>query len=216
MRLLARRERGLTLLLAALALPGCSAGEREADAPGSAMSDSIAPAPAASTPTDSVAAARPRPPRPPLPPARDADQDFLRHMLDHHETVIALAHGGMMEPAGHQAHGQQADPAAFDSRLDAERQEMLALLERFYGETYSPRADLDSGTAMAGAEHAPASAADGGMDMSANAAAPYRAGAALVDRYLSRLTRREVRAIARRLRTSQLELARQVASPSEP
>lgn len=214
MRRLTGRGPRLSLLLASLSLPACSAAEREADAPSSTGGDSIALAPAASLAPDSVAAASPRPPRPPLSPARDADQDFLRHMLDHHETVIALAHGGMMEPAGHQVHGQKADPAAFDSRLDGERQEMLALLARFYGETYSPRAQLDSGMAAAGAEHPPASAAPGAMDMSTDAGAPYRAGAALVDRYLSRLTRSEVRALARRLRESQLELARQMAAPS--
>ena len=71
-----------------------------------------------------VAARQPAPP-----PARDADQDFLRHMLDHSETVLVTVHAQMMEPAGHAEHGMSADPAGLDAKIDVEKREMLALLK---------------------------------------------------------------------------------------
>lgn len=138
-----------------------------------------------SNPPVTVFAARPAPP-----PARDADQDFLRHMLDHHETVVAAAHAEMMEPAGHGAHGTKRDPAEWDVMLDAEKLEMLALLKRHYGEEYSPRPAGEPGQQPL--------------------AAQLREGTAMTERFAPRLRRAEVRALARRLGASQRELAQKL------
>lgn len=203
------RTRPLFVLAVMAAIGGCSADDR---APVSDTAGVPAiPLTAANAPTSAPEPVAALPPRPPLPPARDADQEFLRHMLDHHETVIAVAHAQMMAPAGHAAHGGGADPAAFDSRLDAEKLEMLALLSRLYGESFSPRPDSAAGMAAerGGATASAASEGEHGAP-EADLGAQLQAGATLVDRFLPRLTRPQVREVARRVPASQLELARMV------
>ena len=157
--------------------------------------------------------------RPADAPARDADQDFLHHMLDHHETVGTAVHAQMMDPSGHASHGTKMDPSEWDGRLDAEKREMLALLKKHYGEDYSPRATATpQGTATpAGAIGMPApTAAPTEQEEAEHMAgqvrivAQLRGGASLADRFLPQLKRRDVRDLAGRVRTSQLELARKV------
>lgn len=151
------------------------------------------------------------------PPARDAEQDFLRHMLDHHETVLAIVHSQMMEPAGHDAHGKKTDPVAWDAKLDVEKREMLALLKKHYKEDYSPR--LLPATATAGVSSnmgqmpmrqgtaTSEQEAEKMMRVEALLTAQLRKGARLADRFAPKLKRREVRDLARRMRALQLELA---------
>lgn len=207
----------LLSLAITLASGSCAGGDRsrgEDDTVGGATVATVA---ASVPPTEGIRAGTgaPTPLRQPLAAARDADQDFLRHMLDHHETVIAVAHDQMMAPAGHAAHGGGADPAAFDSKLDAEKLEMLALLSRLYGEAYSPRADAPAteSTSVGDTTSGSAAQAEHGMPQ-ADLAAQLRAGANLTDRFLPKLTRPQVREVALRIRASQLELARMV--PSAP
>ncbi|GLC28213.1 hypothetical protein [Roseisolibacter agri] len=221
MRLLGIRPVGrMAALLASAAALGCTRG-READRRGdSATRDPVPTTVAAPAPARAASAPLP-PPAPPAPPAsvaalpaaRDADQDFLRHMLDHHEALITSAHEGMMQPAGHAAHGTAQDPAETDAALDAEKREMLALLDRLYGEQYSPRPGAGSavdpsrtgGAARPTpplpareAAHAAAAASEAG-----SAPARYREGVELIDRFLPRLRRPAVRALAVRLRATQ-------------
>lgn len=123
-------------------------------------------------------------------PARDADQLFLRRMLDHHETVVAHAHAAMTSEAGHGEHGGSGDPAEFDALLDRDKSGMLALLDSVYGERYSP--------------HPPDTT---GLDF----AARLRAGVGLVDQSLPKLGRRDVRAIAVRIRATHSRILAQMA-----
>lgn len=154
-------------------------------------------------------------------------------MLDHHETVLAAVHAEMVEPAKHAEHGTKADPAEWDGRLDVEKREMLALLKEHYGEDYSPWATppvpapvpappgSDSSHGMAGMSM-PAGSAAGTMQGEHMAeespvAGQLRDGAALADRFAPKLTRPAVRSMARRIRASQLELARKVSpQPATP
>lgn len=138
-----------------------------------------------------------------VPPARDADQAFLRRMLDGHERALATTHALMMEPAGHDAHGKAGDPASFDGRLDQEKQQMLALLARHYGEQYSPVAATAPPAQSAGDASPPDH--ETGMGL---LAAQLDSGAVLAARTASRLQRPEVRALATRLAASGRELAR--------
>lgn len=200
-----------------LTLGGCRAEERPLVDSTAAASGVAAGGTTASRAESARGATATPTPRPPLDPARDADQDFLRHMLDHHETVLALTHAQMMDPAGHAAHGGASDPTAMDAKLDAEKMEMLALLSRVYGEDYSPRASEAPGpVASAPASGTSPSAAeqDHGDELARALATQLRAGAALAERYSPRLTRPAVRDLARRLRASQLELVRQMEPPA--
>lgn len=124
-------------------------------------------------------------------PARDADQLFLRRMLDHHETVVAHAHAAMMSKAGHEVHGGGADPVAFDAMLDRDKLRMLAFLDSVYGEKYSPH---------------PADTA--ALDF----AARLRAGLRMIDESMPQLRRPAVRDIARKMRATHAQILTQLDS----
>lgn len=177
---------------------------------GDRPADSVAPSGGSAAPSraSDVAALPPSPaptPATPLRRARDRDQAFLREMLDHHEAALALAHAQMMAPAGHSAHGTSSDPGDVDADLDAEKREMLALLQSLYAEAYSPRAAAADTATSTGADH---------MRYQTELAAQFRAGVALVDRYEPELRRPGIRALARRLRTSQLSALRLLGEAS--
>ena len=209
-------------LLAACTLTACSS--RDADGGADTSSPAI---PAIAPQPDTTAQVPvPRGPRPPLTPARDADQDFLRHMLDHHETVLVTVHAEMMEPAKHAEHGTASDPVELDGQLDKEKLEMLAMLKQYYGEDYSPWAAT---TVPASTEHStagsprpmPADMAHDSMPgIGAKAPSPLaaqlREGAALAQRLAPTLTRPAVRALALRIRASHLAMAKKVDEASTP
>lgn len=169
------------------------------------------------------ATAAPTAQQPAAPPARDAEQDFLRHMLDHHETVLAIVHDQMMEPLGHAAHGKKADPVAWDAKLDVEKREMLALLKKYYDEDYSPRPAMPA-TTIAGVsgdmgqmpmregKATSEQEAEKMMRVQALLTDQLREGVRLAGRFAPKLKRREVRDLARRMRAVQLELAAELGA----
>lgn len=176
--------RRLTAASAALLL-GCGA-----DSSSSASDSTLAMTGISTWPArDTIGLAAPHPAAPS--PPRDADQRFLRSMLDHHETVVAHAHAAMSAEAGHAEHGGGSDPAAFDATLDRDKLAMLALLESVYGEKYSPH---------------PADTT--GLDFSAR----LRAGIQMVDENAARLRRQDVRALARRIRLTHSTILAQLDS----
>lgn len=164
----------------------------------------------------------PAAPLPSLTPSRDDDQEFLRHMVDHHAMVVAHVHGQMMDPSGHAAHGTSMDPSEWDSRLDAEKAALLGLLKKFYGEDYTARAS--AAPVMTGGATAepmkgmvmPAGESDSATDARHDASramlvAMLRGGAKLVDRHMPTLRRPAVRDLARRIRASELEMEKRLA-----
>ncbi len=185
-----------SLACAATILAGCSAGGSSSDAHSGdtvaaagnrIASDSFANAAA----PGAVIAASPVKPGPHL---GDPDRDFLHHMLDHYEAVLLIVHDDMMKPEGHAIHGSGADPLEHDAALDAEKQQMLMLLNKMYGEQYSPRP----------VSAKPVASAAGKAKPDPPLATHFRAGVALVDRSLSALERREVRGLAIKMRATQL------------
>ncbi len=122
----------------------------------------------------------------------DADRDFLHHMLDHYEAVLRIVHDDMMKTEGHDMHGSGADPVEHDAALDAEKQQMLMLLKTLYGEQYSPQPVA-----------AKAAAVTGKIRLQESLATHFRAGIALVDRSLRGIERRDVRALAIKVRATQ-------------
>ncbi len=133
----------------------------------------------------------------------DTDKDFLHHMLDHYEAVLVLVHADMMKPEGHGMHGKNGDPVERDAALDAEKTQMLQLLNKLYGEAYSPRPVPAAETA----------AEKGNKVIHASLATHFRSGVSLVDRSASRLRNPEVRTLAKRMRATQLALLK--ATPDE-
>lgn len=197
----------LVLLAAMAAGTGCSLDIKDDSraASGGADTPRVAAPPATAIAAADTITPLP-PPRPPLSRARDADHEFLRRMLDHHEAVLAIVHEHMTRPAGHAAHGTIADPVEWDAVLDAEKLEMLALLKSLYGEEFSPRATTRAPMGAAGHAEPPGGEHEGAEP--SPLVKTLREGDALIARAAPALTRKAVRDLARRLRASHRELAR--------
>ncbi|MDQ6885832.1 MAG: hypothetical protein M3068_00920 [Gemmatimonadota bacterium] len=156
-------------------------------------------------------------------PARDPDQRFLRQMLDHHERIIRLVHERASQPASHREHGRSRDPFETDVRLDNEKFEMIALLKLLYQDEHSPRPlrspdsaahrareKRDSARARAGASASMGSEAERIYQEALGDA--LRHGVALIDQWRPSLLRANVRALANRLRQTQVALLREINS----
>ncbi len=154
-----------------------------------------------------AAASSSTPGRHPLPisRARDSDQRFLRLMLNHHEMLLTLLHERMLSPGGHGDHGSGADPAALDAYIDAEKAEMLAVLKRLYGESYSP--EIPHTTPHAGVESPTA--------RHARLMSVLQSGPALVDISMPGLRNPAVIELARKIRSTQQRHARAIRSVEE-
>lgn len=131
-------------------------------------------------------------------PPQDADHEFLRMMSDHHEGLVVMAMDAMtravddsVKSAAHQLHTTQA----------AQQDTMVTMIQRAYGERHQPTimpknaAQADSLRQMSGAE------ADGYFLRTT--IAHHEEGIEMIDRFLPRFTRSEVRQMAEKMREGQ-------------
>lgn len=207
-----RQMRRLTFGALGAMLSACGGADSKPDSP-SIADDYAVTIPGA----DTLPTGTPVAPRPPLSPPRDADQEFLRRMLDHQEILRELVHAEMMEPAGHATHGAANDPGRIDVILDSEAETMLRALEELYGERFSPRPPAHregrsvpgSAAPVAGAAGAHAASPSEHHDLSG----ALREGLAIISAFSPRLTRDRVRVIARSLRASHVALLETQAAP---
>jgi uncharacterized protein (DUF305 family) len=130
--------------------------------------------------------------------ARDADQEFARMMVDHHQGMIVMAQQAMergsTEAVKTEAHGMH-------QKQETEQKELLALLQREYQDTHQPtvtpsnRAMADSISAKQGADY--------DMAFRMHTIAHHREAIQMVDQFLPRLTRPELRTMAERMKADQ-------------
>jgi uncharacterized protein (DUF305 family) len=130
--------------------------------------------------------------------ARDADQEFARMMVDHHHGMIVMAQQAMergsTEAVKTEAHGMH-------QKQETEQKELLALLQREYQDTHQPtvmpsnRAMADSLSAKQGADY--------DMAFRMHTIAHHRQAIQMVDQFLPRLTRPELRSMAERMKADQ-------------
>ena len=132
------------------------------------------------------------------PPARDAEQEFLRMMADHHEGLVRMATAAMSEASqpttqgdAHNLHTKQAD----------EQKKMIAMMQAQYGETVTPvvlpsnKAMIDSLAAKSGTEY--------DRTFYRNVIAHHREGIRMTDEFLPRLTKADVKQMAERMKADQ-------------
>lgn len=113
----------LTVLAASAAIgTGCAGG----DAPSDTV---VADTPAAAAPAAHDMAAMDRP------AAKDADHEFLRMMIDHHEGIIQMGMAAMTKASTQQA---KDDAHKLHTKQLAEQKEMQAIVSSSYGETVMP------------------------------------------------------------------------------
>jgi uncharacterized protein (DUF305 family) len=174
-----RRAIGV-LSVATLFAVACSSGDEQETAAASPDSGEVVPA--------SAAAAAPQ----------DADHEFLRMMSDHHEGLVVMGQDAMsraaddsVRNAAHMLHTKQA----------AGRDTMVMMISQTYNEQYTPKmmpknqAQADTLRQRQGGE----------IDryFLQTTIAHHEEGIAMIDRFMQRFTKPDVRAMAERMRGEQ-------------
>ncbi|MEW5931670.1 MAG: DUF305 domain-containing protein [Gemmatimonadota bacterium] len=180
-------------LAAALLLAACSSGEGGGGdaAPADTAAESqtaVAPAPSSDTSMAGMQHA----------PARDADQEFLRMMVDHHQGLLQMAQQAVEKGSTPEV---QAEGRTLLQKQQTEQQEMLGILQREYNDTHQPTV-MPSNRAMADSL-AGKTGTDFDMAFRMNVIAHHQEGIRMTDQFLPRLTRPEVRTMAERSKQDQ-------------
>lgn len=131
-------------------------------------------------------------------PARDADQEFLRMMSDHHEGLIGMVSAAMSKASTEQA---RADAHALHTKQQREQTEMVALAASAYADTIVPMT-MPGGQAMNDTLQS-RSGADYDRTLYRMLIQHHREGVGMIDRFLPRLSRADVRQMAERMRADQ-------------
>ncbi len=129
--------------------------------------------------------------------ARVADQEFLKQMSDHHQGLVAMAHEAMEKTGS----AVQQEATTLDQKQDEEIEQMLTILLRDYSDPHTPTVAPEA-QAMADAL-ASKSGADYDMTFRMNVVEHHKQGIAMVDRFLPRLTREDVRTMAQQMKYDQ-------------
>lgn len=170
-------------------LAGCGSDEGAASGDQASVDSAV---PAAAAPADTSMAGMQHA------AARDADQEFARMMVDHHQGMIVMAQQAMgrgsTEAVKTEAHGMH-------QKQETEQKELLALLQREYQDTHQP-AGTPSNRAMADSLSAK-QGADYDMAFRMHTIAHHRQAIQMVDQFLPRLTRPELRSMAERMKADQ-------------
>lgn len=129
---------------------------------------------------------------------RDAEHEFLRKMIDHHEGMIQMATAAMNKASksttqgdAHNLHTKQAD----------EQKKMIADVQAQYGETVTPMV-MPEHKAMADTL-ATKSGADYDRTFYRLTVQHHREGIQMTDEMLPRFTKADVKAMAEKMKTEQ-------------
>lgn len=132
------------------------------------------------------------------PEARDADQEFLRMMADHHDGLVQMATAAMTKAS---RPATQGDAHSLHTRQAAERDSMVGILRSAYGDSHAPtvtakhRAQNDSLQAMSGAQY--------DRTFYRMIVDHHREAVVMIDSMLPRLARPDVKRMAEKMRSDQ-------------
>ena len=163
-------------------------------APGGETNDSAAPGPQ----TDSVAGTATTAATSTRPQARDAEHEFLRMMVDHHEGLIEMASAAMTRAS---RSSTQGDAHQLHTKQEEDQQRMLAMLRTQYSDSMTPmilpgnRAMIDSLAGKTGASY--------DTTFYQSIIAHHDEGVRMMDQHLAHLSKPEVRQMAERMKTEQ-------------
>jgi uncharacterized protein (DUF305 family) len=130
--------------------------------------------------------------------AKDADHEFLRRMSDHHEGLIQMATQAMSRAS---SSATQSEAHQLHQKQQQERDQMVGMIRTAYGETHTPsvmpahRAMNDSLQQKSGAEY--------DRDFYRHVVMHHREGVRMIDEFLARLTRPDVRQMAEKMKADQ-------------
>lgn len=184
---------GFTFALAGIvALSACAGGDDSAGAPDTAAAQAMADTPMVGMDHSNMPGMANRP------PATDADHEFLRMMVDHHAGLIEMSTAAMTKAS---LPATQADAHELHTKQDQESKEMIAMVQRDYGETITPQV-MPSNRAMNEALQTK-SGADYDRTYYGNVIQHHREGIQMTDQLLPRLTKPAVREMAEKMKAEQ-------------
>jgi uncharacterized protein (DUF305 family) len=190
-----RRAAGLAcVLLVAFVVASCARPDQDETAGDTAG----APAPAPSAGADTGMGAMKHANMPGMAGAQDADQEFLGMMVDHHEGLIVMMDESMERASAASA---KADAKRLHDKQHDSRDRMLGILRSAYNDSHeasvmpSDKAMNDSLQRQSGAAY--------DRDMYRHIVMHHREGVRMVDDFLPRLKRADVRQMAERMRAEQ-------------
>lgn len=132
------------------------------------------------------------------PAPKDADQEFLRMMSDHHEGLVQMGSAAMTKASKPET---QADAHKLHTKQQEEQQKMLGMLKTSYGDSITPmvvpsnKAMNDSLAAKSGVEY--------DRTFYGNVVKHHQEGVKMVDDFLPRLTKPDVKQMAEKMKTDQ-------------
>jgi uncharacterized protein (DUF305 family) len=130
--------------------------------------------------------------------ARDADQEFLRKMADHHEGLVQMTNQAMTKAS---SPATQSEAHQLHQKQQREIEQMLGMLRSAYGETYTPtvvpehRAMIDSLQRESGTKY--------DRDFYRYLITHHREALQMIDQFLPRLTRPDLRQMAEKMKADQ-------------
>lgn len=132
-------------------------------------------------------------------PARDADQEFLRKMVDHHEGLIQ-----MMDPALEKASAAtaKADAKQVHDKQHEEQERMIGILKSSYDETADPHV-MPNNKAMVDDLTNSAAGAAYDRKMYQHLIMHHEEGIAMMNELLPRLTNPDVKRMAEQMKADQ-------------
>ncbi|MDQ3516410.1 MAG: DUF305 domain-containing protein [Gemmatimonadota bacterium] len=137
-------------------------------------------------------------------PAKDADHEFLRMMVDHHEGMIVMADTALDRLTGATA---KADARKLHDVQRQERDRMIGMIKDWYSEAYMPM-PMPSNTAMIDSLQRTSRGSVYDRVFYRQVVNHHTEALRMVDAYLPRAKRAEVRQMAEKMRTDQ---AREIA-----
>ena len=129
----------------------------------------------------------------------NADQDFLRMMSDHHKGMIAMAHP-TMDGKGSTA-TVRADARKIDAAQDAEIDQMVTMLEKDFKDPYQPKFTPGNQAMIDLLAKQTGTAYDRTFYM--NVVKHHREALAMIDEYMPKLTRADLKAMAQKMKADQ-------------
>lgn len=187
-------------VLAALLLTGACAGGGEGSAGDTAGATAAAATPAAGDTTGTMAGMdhSNMPGMASRPPAKDADHEFLRMMSDHHAGLVQMASAAMTKASKPET---QTDAHNLHTKQEEEQKRMVSMVQQSYGESVTPvvmpdnKAMNDSLQTKTGTQY--------DRTFYANVIKHHQQGVEMVDRFLPRLRKAEVRQMAEKMKAEQ-------------
>ena len=183
----------LSLLLATLIVSACKKADTDA-------ADTSKPVTSMATPADTSMKSMSGTDTAPMntAPAKDADQEFLRMMVDHHHGLIVLADTALaMNPSEH----TRMDAREMSGKQRVEEKEMIGMLKSEYGETKMPM--IMPSNAQFISDLASKTGKDLDKTFKEKVIAHHEEAIKMIDDYTPKFTKPAVRAMAAKMKKDQ-------------